>query len=350
MPTKQDVKSMSLEELTLWLAAKGQPRFRAGQVFRWLHKRMALDFSEMSDLPSSLRELLERECYITGVKIQKKLVSEVDDTVKYLYALPDGNCIEAVLMRHRHGLSLCVSTQVGCRMGCRFCASTLGGLVRNLTPSEMLDQVYMAQRDGGERVGNLVLMGIGEPLDNFENVLRFLELLSSGDGLNLSLRHVSLSTCGLVDKIRLLAEKRLGLTLSVSLHAADDTRRDSLMPVNRKWPVGELMAACEDYFAATGRRVSFEYALVDGVNDRDEDAVRLAALVGHRNCHVNLIPVNTVAETSCRRSGPQRIRRFRQLLEERGVTATVRRELGSDIAAACGQLRLQEITVTDSTL
>lgn len=333
---------MSRAELEDWLRERGQPKFRAGQLFRWLHQKNVGVFSEMTDQPAALRGALEEDFYINSIKIKKKLVSGVDGTVKYLYELLDGSCIESVFMRYRHGDSLCVSTQVGCRMGCKFCASTLGGLVRGLSPAEMLDQIYATQRDSGRKVAGVVLMGIGEPLDNLDNVLRFLETLSSPDGQQLSLRHVSLSTCGLVDKIDALAAKRLPLTLSVSLHAADDERRSALMPVNRRWPIAELMRACRDYFAATGRRVSYEYALVDGQNDADADALRLARLVRGQNCHVNLIPVNAVDETPYRRSGAERVRRFRQVLEQQGVTATVRRELGADIAAACGQLRLAQ--------
>ena len=320
----------------------GQPRYRAGQVYTWLHRMGASSFDEMSNLPVTLRRFLAGNCYINQIKVEKKLVSKVDGTVKYLYELSDGSCIESVFMSYRHGDSLCISTQVGCRMGCKFCASTLGGLVRGLTPAEMLDQIYTARKDNGRKVAGVVLMGIGEPLDNLDNVLRFLEILSCPDGRHMSLRHVSLSTCGVVDKIDALARLRLPLTLSVSLHAADDERRSALMPVNRKWPIAELMRACRNYFDATGRRVSYEYALVDGENDADADALRLARLIRGQNCHVNLIPVNAVDETPYRRSGAERILRFRQVLEEQGVIATVRRELGADIAAACGQLRLAQ--------
>jgi len=339
---KPDIKSMSLQELEDWLRERGEPKFRAGQIFRWLHKKNVASFLEMTDQSAALRGVLVENFYINSIKIKKKLVSKVDGTVKYLYELSDGSCIESVFMSYRHGDSLCISTQVGCRMGCKFCASTLGGLVRGLTPAEMLDQIYTARKDNGRKVAGVVLMGIGEPLDNLDNVLRFLEILSCPDGRHMSLRHVSLSTCGVVDKIDALARLRLPLTLSVSLHAADDERRSALMPVNRKWPIAELMRACRNYFDATGRRVSYEYALVDGENDADADALRLARLIRGQNCHVNLIPVNAVDETPYRRSGAERILRFRQVLEEQGVTATVRRELGADIAAACGQLRLAQ--------
>jgi len=334
-----DSKSQTLPELRQWLAGIGEPEYRGGQVYDWLHRRGAREFMEMSNLPMALRAKLQENAYINSIKIKKKLVSGVDGTVKYLYELEDGNCIETVLMRYRHANSLCISTQVGCRMGCTFCASTLGGLVRNLTPAEMLDQIYAAQADEGLRVGSLVLMGIGEPLDNFDNVLRFLRILSSPEGINLSLRHVSLSTCGLADRIRELARCKLGLTLSVSLHAPTDALRSRTMPVNKKWPLAELIDACREYFALTGRRISFEYALIDGVNDSPEHAARLAALLAGLPCHVNLIPMNEVRETGYRRSTGERIQSFRRRLEKGGVTVTVRRELGGDISAACGQLR-----------
>jgi len=336
---KMDIKSLTLPGLADWLAELGEPKYRASQIFTWLHRRGAGEFAEMSDLSLPLREKLSQKAYINSIMIQKKLVSEVDGTVKYLYELSDGNFIEAVLMHHHHGSSLCISTQVGCRMGCGFCASTLGGLVRGLTPAEMLDQLYTAQRDSAQRVDSLVLMGIGEPLDNFDNVLRFLRILSSPEGINLSLRHVSLSTCGLADRIRELARCKLGLTLSVSLHAPTDALRSRTMPVNKKWPLAELIDACREYFALTGRRISFEYALIDGVNDSPEHAARLAALLAGLPCHVNLIPMNEVRETGYRRSTGERIQSFRRRLEKGGVTVTVRRELGGDISAACGQLR-----------
>lgn len=338
---KPDIKSMRPAELEALLAELGQPRFRAKQVFRWLHARGAGAFREMSDLPAALRQQLEKKAYINSIKIEKRLVSGVDGTVKYLYELGDGNAVEAVLMQYNHADSLCISTQAGCRMGCAFCASTRRGLARNLTASEMLDEVYTARRDSGRKIGSLVLMGIGEPLDNYDNVLRFLELLSHPDGLNLSLRHVSLSTCGLVDKINALAKHRLGLTLSVSLHAPTNSRRDRIMPVNRKWPVETLVAACRDYFETTGRRVSFEYALIDGQNDSGGDARALASLLGGFPCHVNLIPVNEVAESGFKKPSRQRVHSFREILEHAGLNVTVRRELGADIAAACGQLRLE---------
>ena len=339
---KRDIKSLTLPALTEELAEMGLPRFRAGQIYRWLHGRRVSTFAEMTDLSAALRGQLDEKYYINAIRIKKRLVSQIDGTVKYLYELRDGNCVEAVLMHYHHGDTLCISTQVGCRMGCKFCASTLAGRVRDLAASEMLDEVYAAQADSGSRVDGVVLMGIGEPLDNFENVLAFLEILSSPEGLNLSLRHVSLSTCGLVDKIRELAKHKLQLTLSVSLHAPNDAIRDRSMPVNRRYPIDPLLDACRDYFRETGRRVSFEYALLAGINDAPEHAAELAARLRGMGAHVNLIPVNEVKETGYRRGDRAAIERFRAELERRGVNATIRRELGADISAACGQLRRQE--------
>lgn len=335
-----DLLSLTLPRLTQWATEElGEPKYRAGQIYQWLHQKQVSAFEEMTNLPAALRKKLAETAFLSNPETRLRLTSALDGTQKFLFAFPDGNCVETVWMEYRHGPSLCISTQVGCRMGCRFCASTLGGLVRDLTAGEMLGEVYQAQRETGRPVSSLVLMGIGEPLDNLENVLDFLEILSSSEGQNLSLRHVSLSTCGLVPGIRTLMEKKLGLTLSISLHAADDETRDSIMPVNRKYPVGELMAVCRDYFTATGRRVSYEYALIDGVNDSPDDARKLSALLKGQNCHVNLIPANPVAERDTRRSSREAVKKFAGELGKRGVNATVRRELGSDISAACGQLR-----------
>lgn len=338
---KTDILSLPLPELTEAMRAVGEPAFRGRQVFKWLHGKRVGTFHEMSDLPLSLREKCNEIFYIPSVIIKKRLVSAQDGTVKYLYELPDGNTVEAARMEYRHGTSLCVSTQVGCRMGCAFCASTAGGLVRNLSPGEMLQEVYQADRDSGGNVSSVVLMGIGEPLDNFDNVLRFLELLSSPDGMNMSLRRVSLSTCGLVDKIDALARRKLGLTLSVSLHAPNDATRDRIMPVNKKWPMDELLGACRRYFEATGRRVSFEYALIGGENDGESHARELGDRVRGMNCHVNLIPVNAVEGKKYRASRKIAVERFAAILRGMGITATVRRTLGADINAACGQLRRQ---------
>ncbi len=331
-----DIKSMTQPELAAWLKERGEPAFRAKQLFLWLH-RGAGSFDEMTNLSKSLREKLAAECRITRPQVARKQVSALDGTIKYLWQLQDGNCIETVLMRYHHGNTVCISSQVGCRMGCAFCASTLGGKVRDLTPSEMLDQVLFTQLDSGLPISNIVLMGIGEPLDNFDTVLRFLELVNHPDGLNIGMRHISLSTCGLVDKIDKLAQHRLQLTLSVSLHAPDDETRSRIMPVNRGIGVERLFAACRRYFEVTGRRISYEYAMIDGVNDSDRQADLLAAHLKGTPGHVNLIPLNEVKESLLRPS--RRVAEFQKRLERQGVTVTVRRKLGGDIDASCGQLR-----------
>lgn len=331
-----DLKSMTQEEMGALLKGWGEPAFRAGQVFSWLHKGVG-SFDEMSNLPKSLREKLAAECYITCPTVERKLVSAQDGTIKYLWKLADGNCIETVLMRYQHGNTVCISCQVGCRMGCAFCASTLGGKVRDLTPSEMLDQVLFTQMDSGLEISNIVLMGIGEPLDNFDTVMRFLELVNHPKGMNIGMRHISLSTCGLVEKIDKLAEHRLQLTLSVSLHAPDDETRSRIMPVNRSVGVKKLMDTCRRYFETTGRRISYEYAMIDGVNDSDAQADLLAGLLKGTPGHVNLIPLNNVEESPLKPS--RRVSAFQKRLESHGVTVTVRRRLGGDIDASCGQLR-----------
>ena len=335
-----DIKSMTPEELAVYFKELGQPSFRAGQVFRWLHQGVE-SFDEMTNLPKTLRETLKETGVLTVPTVERKQVSKEDGTIKYLWRLTDGNCIETVLMRYRHGNTVCVSSQVGCNMGCVFCASTLGGKVRDLTPSEILDQVIFTQKECGEKISNIVLMGIGEPLDNFNNVLRFLTLVNLSDGLNIGMRHISLSTCGLIKKIDKLAPLGLQLTLSVSLHAPDDETRSRLMPVNRGVGVDALMEACRRYFETTGRRISYEYAMIDGVNDSDAQADRLAQLLWGQPGHVNLIPLNDVAESPLRPS--RRVRQFQQRLEGHGVTVTVRRSLGGDIDASCGQLRRKHI-------
>ncbi|MEG1942782.1 MAG: 23S rRNA (adenine(2503)-C(2))-methyltransferase RlmN, partial [Angelakisella sp.] len=301
-------------------------------------------FDAMSNLSLPLRSKLSENGFITKVSTIQRLTSRLDGPNKFLMELADGNCVEAVWMEYKHGVSLCISTQVGCRQGCTFCASTLGGLLRNLTPGEMLGEIYEAQRQMGKQISTLVLMGIGEPLDNFDNVMDFLEILSSPQGQNMSLRHVSLSTCGLVPEIKRLQERNLGLTLSISLHASNDETRDSIMPINKKYNIDALMSACKDYFEATGRRISYEYALIAGVNDSEAQALRLVGLLRGQNCHVNLIPVNPVKERNTRRSGREAVELFAATLERRGINATVRRELGSDISAACGQLRRNHTT------
>ena len=336
---QQDILSMTLPELQAAVQELGEPKFRAKQIFNWLHQKRVTDFSEMTTLSLPFRERLASDFCINRLKIAKRLASSVDDTVKYLYELPDGNYVETVCMQYHHGTSLCISTQVGCRMGCRFCASAIAGFVRNLTPAEMLLQIYETERAQNCKISSLVLMGIGEPLDNFDNVMRFLELVNSPDGMNIGMRHISLSTCGLVDKIEKLAERDLQLTLSVSLHSPDDESRSKIMPVNRRWPVDTLLAACRDYFAKTGRRISFEYTMIDGVSDSPEQAQLLAKKLAGMGAHVNMIPLNNVTESGLHTSSKQAIHRFQTILEENGITATLRRTLGSDIDASCGQLR-----------
>ena len=331
-----DLKSMTLEELTAFFKEMGQPAFRAKQVFRWLYRGVT-SFEEMTDLSKGLREQLEARCFITAPKVARKQVSAIDGTIKYLWELADGNCIETVLMRYQHGNTVCVSSQVGCRMGCAFCASTLAGRVRDLTPAEMVDQVLFTQLDSGAHISNIVLMGIGEPLDNFDTVMRFLTLVNHPDGLNIGMRHISLSTCGLTEKIDKLAQLGLQLTLSVSLHAPDDETRSKIMPINRSVGVDKLMETCRRYFKTTGRRISYEYAMIDGVNDSDHQADLLAGLLKDLPGHVNLIPLNDVEESPLKPS--RRVAQFQKRLENQGVTVTVRRRLGSDIDASCGQLR-----------
>ena len=331
-----DLKSMSLQEMTEALKALGQPAFRGKQVFTWLHKG-ATSFDDMTNLPKALRDRLKTEYFITVPRVARKQVSQQDGTVKYLWELRDGNCIETVLMRYHHGNTVCISSQVGCRMGCAFCASTVAGKVRDLTPSEMLDQVLFTQIDSGLEISNIVLMGIGEPMDNLDTVLKFLELVNHHDGMNIGMRHISLSTCGVIPGIRRLADLGLQLTLSVSLHAPDSETRSKIMPVNRAYDVEDLFAACHDYFQKTGRRISFEYAMIDGVNDHDWQADLIARKLKGMPGHVNLIPLNDVVESPFKPS--KRIAAFQKRLESHGLTATVRRSLGGDIDASCGQLR-----------
>ena len=327
---------MTPEELAAWLKELGEPAFRARQVFRWLYRGVT-SFAEMTDLPKALRQKLEETALLTPPQVARKQVSREDGTVKYLWRLADGNCVESVLMRYQHGNTVCISCQVGCRMGCAFCASTLAGKVRDLSPAEMLDQVLFTQMDSEAPVSNIVLMGIGEPLDNFDTVLRFLTLVNHPDGLNIGMRHISLSTCGLTEKIDKLAGYGLQLTLSVSLHAPDDETRNKIMPVNRSVGVEKLLESCRRYFEATGRRISYEYAMIDGVNDAPWQADLLARRLQGAPAHVNLIPLNEVEESPFRPS--RRVAAFQRRLEGHGITATVRRKLGSDIDASCGQLR-----------
>lgn len=331
-----ELKSMTLPELTETLRAMGEPAFRGKQVFTWLHRGIQ-SYDKMENVPKSLREKLTQAYPLVIPGVARKQVSRQDGTIKYLWELADGNCVESVLMRYRHGNTVCVSTQVGCRMGCAFCASAIAGKIRDLTPAEILDQVIFTQLNAGETVSNIVLMGIGEPLDNLDAVLRFLELVNCPDGLNIGMRHISLSTCGLVPGIRRLAELKLQLTLSVSLHAPDSETRSRIMPVNRAYDVEELFDACQDYFRRTGRRISFEYAMIDGVNDHDWQADLIAKKLRGMSGHVNLIPLNDVAESPLKPS--RRLPAFQKRLESHGLTATVRRSLGGDIDASCGQLR-----------
>lgn len=340
---KKDILSLDLTELTSEITASGLPKFRATQIYRWLHKVGVTSFSEMTDLSLSLREALDDSFVIFSCNIEKKLVSEYDSTMKYLFKLHDGEFVESVLMKYKYGYTVCVSSQVGCRMGCKFCASTLSGVVRNLTASEILSQIYAIQRDNDIRVSHIVMMGMGEPLDNYDNVIKFLHLISDENGLNISMRHISLSTCGVVTGIYKLMEENLPLTLSISLHAPTDEIRTSMMPVNKKWNIAQLISACKDYTQKTSRRISFEYALVSGVNDSVDCAKKLGSLLKGMLCHINLIPVNEVKETGCKESSPADVKRFAATLEKMGFAVTVRRKLGSDIDAACGQLRRNTI-------
>ena len=334
----QHIKSMTLPELSQVLKELGQPAFRAKQVYTWLHKGVR-SYDQMSNIPQALREKLAQQFPICPPEVVRKQESQKDGTIKYLWKLSDGNCVETVLMRYHYGNTVCISTEVGCRMGCAFCASTLGGLVRRLEPYEMLDQVLFTQVDSGLPVSHIVLMGIGEPLDNFDNVMRFLELVNSADGMNISMRHISLSTCGLVPMIQKLAQRDLQLTLSVSLHAPNDVVRNTIMPVNKAYPTQELLDACRQYYDITKRRISFEYAMIDGVNDREEDAKELLRRLKGLPAHMNLIPLNHVEESPLKPSSRTAVLRFQKILEDGGVPATVRRTLGGDIDASCGQLR-----------
>ncbi|OLA13505.1 MAG: 23S rRNA (adenine(2503)-C(2))-methyltransferase [Coprococcus sp. 43_8] len=340
---KKDIASYSFEELQEEMLAIGEKGFRSRQIYSWIHEKLVDDFEEMTNLPKTLRQKLEAAYEIRRVEMEKRQISKIDGTNKFLFCLKDGNMVESVLMKYKHGNSVCISSQVGCRMGCRFCASTLDGLERNLTPSEMLRQVYQIQKITGERVSNIVIMGTGEPLDNYDNFLKFIHMVSDEHGLNISQRNITASTCGIVPNIRRLAEEKLQITLSVSLHAPDDETRSSIMPVNDAYPVERLMKACRYYFDTTGRRISYEYMMARDKTDRPWQAEKLAKLLRGRPGHVNLIPLNEVEESPLSPSKPETVRRFQQALEKRGVTATVRRKLGPDIDAACGQLRRREM-------
>ena len=341
------ISSMTLEQLETFVKEHGQPKFRAGQLFQWLHARRVDSFSEMTDQPKSFLSVLEEECTIERLSVQQCQISK-DGTRKYLFSLPDGNCIETVWMQYSYGNTVCVSTQVGCRMGCRFCASTQGGKVRDLTAGEIAGAIYAVMEDTGERVSHIVLMGIGEPLDNFDHVMDFLSIISSPKGVQIGMRNISLSTCGLVPKIKELAQKKLQLTLSVSLHAPINEMRSKMMPVNDAYPVEQLIAACREYQAITGRRISFEYSMVRGVNDSPATAKKLADLIRGMGAHVNLIPINPVDGSPFTATDAAAVKRFQETLTKLGVNATVRRRLGTDISAACGQLRRnakKEVTV-----
>ena len=332
------IKDMTVDELCTYFASIGQPSYRAKQVFRWLSTGVS-SFDEMSNLPKSLREYLTEHCFLGKIEVVDRAESSLDGTVKFLFRLDDGACVESVVMKYHHGYSICVSTQVGCRMGCKFCASTIGGLSRNLTAGEILDQVIGAQRELGIRISNIVMMGIGEPLDNYDNVLSFLKNVNHPDGLNIGYRHISLSTCGLVDKIRELAEENLPITLSISIHAPNNAIRDELMPINQRYPIEQLLDACRFYCDKTGRRITFEYSMIRGKNDLTKHAEELAKRLRGMLCHVNLIPVNPVTERSFDRSAAEQIKAFQATLERLGIPTTVRRHLGGDIDASCGQLR-----------
>ncbi len=337
-----DIKSMTLSELKQEITEMGEKSFKATQIYSWLHKHGADSFNEMTNISKDFRSKLEINYDIYGCTIEKKLVSVYDETVKYLFRLHDGELIESVVMKYKYGYTICVSSQVGCKMGCRFCASGIAGFVRNLTASEILSQIYTAQKDLGIRISHIVMMGVGEPLDNFDNVMRFLSLVSDENGLNISMRNISISTCGVVSGIYKLMEKKLQLTLSISLHAPNDEIRNQTMPVNSKWNVDTLLKACRDYTKATSRRISFEYAMINGVNDTDACARELGMKLKGMLCHVNLIPVNSVKERDYKKSSDNRIAQFIKILEKYGINVTVRRTLGSDINASCGQLRRGE--------
>lgn len=340
---------MTLQELEEEMKTLAQPRFKAKQIYHWLQQKTVSSFDEMSDISKGLRDILNEKFEIYGCGIEKKLVSVYDNTVKYLFRLHDGEYIESVVMKYKYGYTICVSSQVGCKMGCTFCASTIAGFVRNLTASEILSQVHTAQNDLGIRISHIVLMGVGEPMDNLDNVLRFLKIVTHVDALNISMRNISLSTCGVVDGIYRLMNEKLQLTLSISLHAPNDEIRSKTMPVNRRWGIDELLKACREYTKVTSRRISFEYAMISGVNDSDECARELAKKFKGMLAHVNLIPVNEVKETGYKKSRADRIESFMSILNSYGINATVRRTLGADINASCGQLRrkIKEEKVTD---
>ena len=339
MTNKIDIKSMNLSELTIFIAELGEKSFRAKQIYQWIHQKQINSFSDMTNISKKLIEKLNEKAVLTTLKPIEVQTSKIDGTKKYLFLLEDGNVIESVLMRYKHGNSVCISSQVGCRMGCKFCASTLDGLVRGLTAGEMLDQIYQIGKDIGERISNVVVMGTGEPLDNFENLLKFIEMLTDENGAHISQRNLTISTCGIVPKMKELAEKELSITLALSLHASNQEKRKELMPIANAYDIKEVIDVCKYYFEKTGRRITFEYSLVGGVNDTDEDARELSDLIKGMNCHVNLIPVNPIKERDYVQSNEKVIMAFKNKLEKNHINVTVRREMGRDIDGACGQLR-----------
>ena len=341
-----DLKDFEYHELEEFIVGLGEKKFRAGQIYKWLNQGVT-SYDEMTDISNKLKDKLNEISYVSTLEIENKLVSKLDGTVKYLFRLPDGNCIESVVMRYHHGLTICISSQVGCRMGCRFCASTIGGLYRSLTAGEILNQVIFAQKDLGERISNIVLMGIGEPLDNYDNVIKFIRNINNEKGVNIGLRHITLSTCGVVPGIYKLAEENMPITLTISLHAPNDEIRSSIMPINNRYKMDELLLACKHYKDVTNRRLSFEYSLISGVNDSKQNAAELASKIKPLAAHVNLIPVNEVDERNYKKGSKNEINAFLKHLTDCGVNATIRRELGSDISASCGQLRKKTLNISE---
>ena len=340
---KKDIRSYTFEELKSEMENIGEKAFRTKQIYEWLHVKLVDSFDEMTNLSKALREKLDAAYRIPSVTMMERQISKIDGTNKFLFELEDGNVIESVLMKYKHGNSVCISSQVGCRMGCRFCASTIGGLERNLLPSEMLGEIYQIQKISGERVSNIVVMGTGEPLDNYDNFVKFVRLLSDEKGLHISQRNITISTCGIVPNMKRLAEEQLQITLALSLHGSTQEKRTVLMPIANKYQLPEVLEACDYYFEKTGRRITFEYSLVHGVNDRDEDAMELIEILKHRNCHINLIPVNPIKERDFQKPSRKSAENFKNKLEKSGINATIRREMGSDIDGACGQLRRRHV-------
>ena len=343
---KKDIRSYTFEELKSEMESIGEKAFRAKQIYEWLHVKLIDSFEEMTNLSKGLRDKLKEEYRIPKVSMLERQISKLDGTNKFLFELEDGNVVESVLMKYKHGNSVCISSQVGCRMGCKFCASTIGGLERNLLPAEMLGEIYQIQKISGERVSNIVVMGTGEPLDNYENFVKFVRLLSDENGLNISQRNITISTCGIVPNMKRLAEEGLQITLALSLHGSTQEKRKELMPVANKYELTDVLDACVYYFEKTGRRITFEYSLVHGVNDRDEDAKELIDILKNRNCHINLIPVNPIKERDFKRPSRKSAENFKEKLEKHGINATIRRELGSDIDGACGQLRRRHVELS----